>query len=107
MPETREINLGEFSIGSTDRFRATITKDGVAWDLSAGTVTLTFEKPDRSTQFTRAMVAEDASGGVFYYDSTTDEIDTVGWWTCQVRVTDGSVVKRYPYEIGFFVVDEP
>lgn len=104
---TLDINLGEFNTGSVDRIRATITKDGAVWNLSSGTVTLTFEKPDRATQFSRSMVAENAAGGIFYYDTTTTEIDETGWWTVTMTVVDGAVTKIYPYEIGFHVSDQP
>lgn len=102
-----DIDLGIVNIGSTDKFQFTIKKGGVIWDLSNGTVTVTFEKPDRTTQFTRAMSSLDATTGVFSYTTTTSEIDEVGWWTLQVRVIDGAITKRYPGEISFYVRDLP
>lgn len=102
-----EINLGEFNIASVDRIRITITKDGTAWNLSSGSVVLRFEKPDGETQFSRDMVAENAAGGIFYYDTTITDLDTVGYWNLGVWVTDGAVVKRYPYAITLHVNDNP
>jgi hypothetical protein len=107
MANTADINLGKFNVGSVDRLRFPLTKDGVPWNLSGGSVQLTFKKPDRVTVFTRAAVAENAAGGIFYYDTTTSDIDTPGWWTVSVQVTDGTVVKKYPYDIGFYAVAEP
>lgn len=111
--EQEDIDLGRFTAGGTDRFRATIKKDGVAWDLSAGSVEITFEAPDRETTHTRAMVAENAAGGIFYYDTTVDEWEDVGssphygYWTAKVTVTDGAVVKPFACEIGFVVAPRP
>lgn len=107
MPAVTTIDLGPVGLYSVKRFRATIKKDGVTWDLSSGSVQFVFEKPDRSTQLTFAGIAESAVSGIFYYDTTTLDLDTVGLWTLNVRVTDGTVVDRYPYEIGFEVVDYP
>jgi hypothetical protein len=104
-----DLSWGTLNAGDVDRLRLVITKDGVPWDLTSGAVTLTFEKPDRATQFERAASAENAAGGVFYYDTTTTDFGTndVGYWTATVKVVDGAVVKRYPHEIGFRVVNEP
>lgn len=101
-----EINLGVFNVGNVDRIRVTITKDGVAWNLTSGTVVFRFKKPDRTTTFDRNATAESASGGIFYYDTLTTDFDTAGDWTMTVIVTDGTVYKKYPYEIAFTVVDE-
>lgn len=105
---TKEVFLGEFNVGSVDRIRATITKDGETWDLSGGSASLRFEAPDRATQFDRAMVAEsDGSDGVFVYDTEIADIDQAGYWTLRLKVVDGAVVKVYPYEISLHAVDEP
>ncbi len=107
MSTASDIDLGQVGIYSVKRFRVTIKKDGNPWDLSSGSVQFVFEKPDRSTQNSYAGVAENAAAGIFYYDTTTTDLDTTGRWTLNVRVTDGTVVDRYPYEIGFDVVDYP
>lgn len=104
---TTQVNLGNLRVGSVYRFRATITKDGSAWNLSTGSVAIVFEKPDRSTTITRSMTPESASGGIFYYDNAADEIDTEGYWTYTVIVTDGLVVQEYPHEMGFYASSSP
>lgn len=98
------VNLGSFNVGSTDRIRLTITKDGAAW-TGIDSVTLTFENPDRSTQFSRSATLD--ATNVWYYDTTTTDFEDVGWWTMRVRVIDGAISKAYPHEIGFYVGDEP
>ncbi len=107
MPADTTIDLGRVNIGDVDRFRVTIKKDGIAWNLSSGSVAITFEKPDRSTQFSRSMTGETPVSGIFYYDTVITDIDAVGWWTLRVRVTDGSIQKSYPHEIGFYAGNEP
>lgn len=104
---TTTLDLGRLSVGNVYRFRVTITKDGAAWNLSSGSVQIVFEKPDRSTTITQNMVAENAAGGIFYYDNAAAEIDTEGYWGLTIIVTDGTVVQRYPYEIGFHASSNP
>jgi hypothetical protein len=104
---TKNITLETINIGSVRRHRVIIKKDGVVWNLASGVVTIRYEKPDRETQFDRTMIAEDATAGIFYYDTTTSEIDTTGWWTASIRVVDSTVTVWYPYVIGFRVNDQP
>lgn len=106
MATTADVFLGELNVGSTDRMQFSFLKDGEAW-AGIDSVTLVFEKPDRATQFSRSMVLGDDATGTWYYDTTVDEIDAVGYWTLRPTVVDGPIVKRYPHEIGFHVVDEP
>jgi hypothetical protein len=87
-----------------DRIELTLTKDGVAWD-NIDSVALTFQKPDRATEFTRAMTLD--SGNVWYYDTAVTDLDEAGYWTARVTITDGAIVKTYPYEIALIVVDQP
>ena len=107
MAATGVITLRDVNIASVDRFRVTLRKDGAIWNLSAGSVQFVFEKPDRVTQLVVNATAENAAAGIFYYDTLVTDFDVTGQWTMNVRVTDGSVVKRYPYEIGFRVNDNP
>ena len=103
------IDLGEFNIGSQDRLRVAITKDGVPWDLSNtnSVVTFTFRAPDRAT-FTRTCTIESpGSAGVAHYDTTTVDLTKEGWWSLGVTVYDGSITKTYPGDIGFHVNEEP
>lgn len=103
---TKDIDLGVFNLGNVRRLRATILKDGVAW-TGITSVALIFEKPDRLTQFTVAMTNEMPDAGVWYYDTTTATWDVIGYWTLTVQVTAGSVVDKYPYDIGLRVGNEP
>ena len=100
------ITLTRVMAGSVRRIRFTIKKDGSPWDLTAATVTLRFEKPDRETTFDRTMTKESAVGGIVYYDTTTDEIDESGRWTLGVKVVDSIITIWYPYEISLPVSGE-
>lgn len=107
---TREIDLGKFVVTGSRRIRLTIKKDGVAWS-GIDSVTLTFEKPDRSTQFTRSMVVFQDSQGIWDYDIVAadlpDESASLGHWTVGVKVVDGTISMPYPHEVGFIVEDLP
>lgn len=109
MSSTRDIILDHFRAGDTDRLRFTVRKNGAAW-LNIDSVEVVFEKPDRETQFSRPCVFE--AGEVWYYDLTETDLDpddagTIGWWTLSIYVIDGAARKRYPYEISFFVDEQP
>ena len=105
MSATAEITIDRINVAGVDRIRATITKDGSAWNLSSGSVVATFHPPTGSS-FDRTMTAESAAGGIFYYDTAVADITVVGWWRVSIKVTDGTVVKVYPYKIGFKAVDQ-
>ena len=106
MPDTVALDWGRTVEGSVDRLRATITKDGVAW-AGIDSVLLTFEAPDRETVFTRSMLVENDSQGIWYYDTLTTDLTEVGYWTIGMKVTDGTIVKKYPYPISLYVGEEP
>lgn len=101
---TCDIRLEDKSLGGTYRFQFVLKKDGVLW-TDADSVTLEFEKPDRSTTFTRSMV--EGTSGTWYYDTVAADLDEVGQWTLAVRVVDSPVDLRYPHSIGFKVVSQP
>jgi len=102
-----DIDLGVFSVGDTDRFRFQLKKDKVPWDLTAATVTFTFNRPENEGggSFDRvATIESPKTDGWVHYDSTVNDLDVDGNWTLDVLVEDGAVIKNYPYEIGFEVI---
>ncbi len=106
MPARKSLTLTDKALDEVNRLRFTIRRDGVAWpDIDSAV--LIFERPDRVTGFERAMVAENASTGIWYYDTVSGDWDEIGYWTLSVRVTDGATVISYPYEIGVRVRDNP
>ena len=108
MANTTDLNLGKLSVRDIVRFEASITRDDEVWSLSGATVTFRFKKPDRSTSFDRTAVElTDGTDGVFYYDTEDTDLDAAGWWTMTVIVDTGVVVRTYPYEIGFDVMEQP
>lgn len=98
----RVIDLGAFAVGSVDRIRVTLLKDDVAWNLASAVVTFTFIPPS-GEDFDRTATVESASEGIAYYDTTTTDLDEVGYWTLRVTVVDGAVTKVYPYDINLNV----
>lgn len=103
--ETGEIDLGVLSVRSVERLRFPLTKDGEPW-VGVDSATIVLKDPD-GVQTTHAMSNETPDAGVWYYDLTITDVTTAGRWEANVRVTDGAVVKRYPYEIAFQANDEP
>ncbi len=101
-----DIQIGPFNAGSVERLVVTLKKDGVAW-VGIDSATLVLEKPDRDTRVSKSMTLLDDATGKWYYQTTTTDLDTPGYWTATVEVVDGGVTKRYPHEIGFEVTDRP
>lgn len=114
MATTREIDLGVFHLRNVERIKLTLQKDGVAW-TGIDSATLILEAPDRTTQKERTMVLVTPDAGVWYYDTVGDpddatvtaDLDQAGTWTATVYVVDGTVKKKYPYEIYFEVTSHP
>lgn len=104
MPSTYK-NLGKFAIGSTNRIRFTINKDGVAWE-NIDSVTLTFKAPD-GTETNRSATLEGTN--IWYYDTITTEYTALGTgnWELGVTVVDGTITQIYPDDILITVVDQP
>ncbi len=102
-----DINLGRFNVGNVDRLRVTITKDGAAWNLAIGSVSIRFETPAGVRGDWIPMLPESTIGGIFFYDTTTSLIDTAGDWKVGIKVIDGTVTKIYPEEILMEVEDQP
>jgi hypothetical protein len=68
------------------------TKDGVAWDLTGATVTLTFHKPNGGTFERAAAVA--GGGATASYTTTTGDLDAAGLWVRVWRVVSGAIDLR-------------
>jgi len=79
-----------YTVGSTKKFRATITKDAVAWNLTSAIVTFVFIKPDGS-QLNRSGTVENAVGGIAYYVTLTTDLSVKGAWSVYVKVVDGAI----------------
>jgi hypothetical protein len=97
-----DIDLGRTAVGSRERLTVSLKKDGLPWDLTAGTVTLTFTRPGRTSSFDRTMLPSNPSAGVFFYDRTEADLDVRGWWLLGITVVDGGLVYIYPNEISLY-----
>lgn len=111
MAETREIDLGKVHVGSVERLRFTLKKKNsagtfVAWS-GIDSVTITFENPDRTTQTDHVCILEDDTSGIWYYDTTTTDVTSVGYWTVGINIVDGGIDYKYPYEVSFEAVSHP
>lgn len=92
-------------IGNTYDFRATITKDGAAWNLASATVTVEFKQPDGTTVSKSATVLS-ASAGTVSYTNDADLLASSGQWTRAWKVVDGSIVQK-GLPIPFNVQESP
>ena len=105
-PTTGEIDLGVFAAGSVDRIRFAILKDGAAW-TGIDSVKLVLQDPDGTESAELDMTLETPDAGVWYYDTPTSAFTAEGPHRAGVKVTDGSIVKWYPFEVYIKVVDHP
>ena len=72
------------------RFKVTVNDDGVAVDLSsASALAINFRKPnDTIINRTGATLGDGSStSGVMYYDTVVGDLDAVGNWKLQGKVT--------------------
>lgn len=106
MAARKSLTLTDKTLDEVNRLRFTVRRDGVAW-ANIDSAVLVFERPDRITGFERVMTAENATTGVWYYDTVPGDWDETGYWTLTVRVTQGATVITYPYEIGVRVRENP
>lgn len=82
-----------YIIGNTHKFLLTAQKDGVVWDISTATVTLTLVKPDKS-QATKSASLVSGPAGTAQYTTLTTDLDQDGLWFRYWRVVDGTVDLR-------------
>ena len=81
-------------------------QDGAAVDVSAATTKqIIFEKPDGVVEAKTASWVTDGTDGKIKYAAVADDLDVVGAWKIQGRVTDGSTWE-YRSERGNFTVAE-
>lgn len=95
-----------YATGGTYKFRATITKDGAVWDLTAATVTIVFVPPYSAAEFSKTVTKENAAGGIVYYVTAaglTPDLDVAGQWKLYFHILDGTLdLTTEPYEFSVF-----
>lgn len=80
-------------VGSTYRFTLTATKDGSAWDISGGSITLTLIDPGgNATGYAASIVSGPA--GTARYDGAVGLLDEAGVWRRSWTVSVGGVVQE-------------
>jgi len=88
--------------GANYRLRNTITRDGAAWNLAGGTVSVIWVTPGGTQMSALAATAQSGGGdGIYYYDVTTTFFDTTGLWQLTWKAVDASGNVGYdgPYAI--------
>ena len=77
-------------VGNTTDFQLLAAKNGVAWDISGGTVTLYLKKPDGTLLTKGATLTSPTTGQADYICLTTD-LDQDGDWVKQWKVVAGGL----------------
>ena len=90
------------TIGSTETMRLSITKDGLVWDLTGGTVVLRFVSPTGGTSSVNASSAY--NGGA---DAAWTVASPAGTWTRAWDCTDAHGVRQVTQAVSFSVVASP
>lgn len=86
---TDKVFVGDVGTG----FRGTFKEDGEIVDISAATTkTITFEKPDGTTETKPGSFVTDGTDGVLEYVSADGDLDTGGDWRLQGYADIGSWV---------------
>lgn len=92
---------------STHRLIFTIKKNGVPWDLTGATVTVTFSRAtDGPTPFDRTLTVSSAVDGTAYYDTATTDFDPDDEgtnWRLKVRVVQGAIDDKSE-RVGFVLL---
>ncbi len=81
-----EIHVNDFGT----RFLVTVKEDGVGVNLSgASELTISFRKPsDTVVSKTGSTIADgSALSGVMYYDTIAGDLDEIGYWKLQGKVS--------------------
>lgn len=103
MPNTNLITTGvtPLCVGSAERFQLQAFRNGLPWNLSAATVTLSIKDNTGATTVYSATI----TGQGAYLDWTVPA-SPVGEWTRAWRIVDGSIVQ-VSRPIAFTTVDSP
>jgi len=85
------------TVGSTPIFEGLYKRDGAAWDLTGGVVTLFLRKPD-GTIAMKTPTLIDPPGGVARYQALAADLDVGGRWARRWKATKGSDVFSSAWE---------
>lgn len=77
--------------GSTHRFQLSALKDGVTWDLTGATVTLSLTDPENNEATYTATLSATPTNGIAYYDVATTVLDQAGTWSRVWKVIQSGV----------------
>lgn len=82
-------------IGDTIQFIVFAQKNGVTWDITGGTVTLTLKKPNGTSLGPYSATLDDPTAGEASYTvSDTSVINAAGIWQLQWKIVVGSITMR-------------
>lgn len=91
------------AIGDTATFKVEAEKDGTTWDLTGGTVEITFRNPSGTILGPYTATISNPTGGIAYYSVSDTFLDGAGIWARQWRIVVGSIQMRSMQPIQFTV----
>lgn len=97
-----DVRLSDKSVGGTYRFEFPLTKNDDVW-TEVDSVAILFVRPDGTTVGPYECTLIEPDEGVWFYQTVPTDLDTVGYWSIRMTVTDGPVEIVWPYEIAFRV----
>ena len=84
----------QITIGSTYKWKATIKKNGVAWDMSGGSLLFEFTSPSGTVSTFAPDDLTTVSQGVVYYTNATGLFNAVGEWKVRFLANVGGTVQN-------------
>lgn len=89
-------------VGNTHNFKLTAKKDGVIWDISGATITLSLRKPDGTILSPFSASITNGPLGLANYQVADTVLDTAGDWARQWKVEKSGVelkTKIIPFTV--------
>ncbi len=90
--------LGPLTVGSQYQWKATLTKNGAVWDLSALTVTVWWRRPGKGGQFSQPADSATSLGVVTYTD-VSPQLNVPGTWTFSVFVQGFGFILAQEFDV--------
>lgn len=78
-------------VGNTHNFKLAAKKDGVVWDISGATITLTLRKPDGTLLAAFSATITNGPLGLANYQVANTVLDTAGDWQRQWFISKSGV----------------
>jgi hypothetical protein len=95
-------SANQFTVGSTELFELSVTKDGIIWDLTGGTIL--FKLIDPNSNLIVVSASPTYNGGA---QAQWTVPNRPGNWICAWDITDANGVRQISRPIYFIVTSSP